>query len=739
MKIKAIIVIVAIVAFVSAAIVVNQLAGRRDSTKFELVKLDWTPPKSAIDSGYVAAAKQLLGNGLADPRGGRFCSVPIEIGDAARGRLDFKQVFGWVKPDGKRFVALDGVEYPVKGGAVQAEPDSVFTASSSTQGHVPRGIEISPQNAAVPALLLLVGRVDLAERVYSSTIGRFAGSSAQMLFDHLRQRYQMQAAQALMTRHDADGVNWARWMVKVCMVQDTFPLKPRFPHAPLPPSNTAFARSLFADLQRRVDSPKKEPIDLEALKKLDESTRVKALVDALDTVAAKQMGQPGGIDYMNDPVAQAVTAQGKAIVPLLIDAIENDKRLTRTVSYGRDFFPERSIHTVKSVAWNLLEFAWPAAEALQRDPMTIPEADVLRKAWSDQKGLSDEERWLAVLRDDGAGERKWLEAAEALVMPAGEVRHGSTYYNAQIGGAMKGETLRSAHNGEVIAIMSKRALQICAATPNSGMNMFACDDALRLGHCLSKWDLSAGATCLKAVCAASLETMTDRREGAANANRLGRSFAFAISDRAKSHDTTAAADFAKFCDAMDPAQAFTDDQCLRPIWEVPDDAGIQAQGVRLMAKWTKTLESTDSGAAAAVAQLSTRLLPSSPLLAVRCYREFLAAALRDSNPLGTVEMRETAGRKYIAYHLPGGGGGLWNLTPDEAPSSHEGKSRPISVGDYFAETLSNSFVKDFPAFHILWSDAKRSRAKAELATWLTDQTRDWISIAKTSGFFQMFE
>ncbi len=49
----------------------------------EIVSIAWTPPSTTVDPDYVKAAKALLGNGLADPRKGKFCHVKVSIGNAA--------------------------------------------------------------------------------------------------------------------------------------------------------------------------------------------------------------------------------------------------------------------------------------------------------------------------------------------------------------------------------------------------------------------------------------------------------------------------------------------------------------------------------------------------------------------------------------------------------------------------------------------------------------------------------
>ncbi len=69
----------------------------------------WTPPPTTVDPEYVRVAKDLLGNGLADPRGGRFSHVTVMLGDGLGRPQQPLKGPGWVLPDGKSAVLMDGL------------------------------------------------------------------------------------------------------------------------------------------------------------------------------------------------------------------------------------------------------------------------------------------------------------------------------------------------------------------------------------------------------------------------------------------------------------------------------------------------------------------------------------------------------------------------------------------------------------------------------------------------------
>ncbi len=333
----------------------------------EVVSSDWTPPNTSIDADYVIAAKALLGNGLADPRKGRFCHVRVSIGDAAWSPEAVKEGYGWVDPDGKHAVLFDGVEYPIQSIPAPADLESIVKRGAGGAGiHTPSPIDVGTSSVVLPALLLLVGRTDLAEALFKSRPRGYSNSGAGYLFTHLAQRYNMLAAQALISRKDAEGVEWSRELFLVDTVREKANLPAVRDVTVDRDESVEYANKLFHDFRRRVDHPKAEPIDLVALRKQDQAHQIATLVEDLDTVEGKQMSQPGGAEFYEEPVYGALVKEGQAAVPALIDAFQNDDRFSRTVSYGRNFFPMRSIHTVKDVAWRLM-----CGNLAERHPLAI--------------------------------------------------------------------------------------------------------------------------------------------------------------------------------------------------------------------------------------------------------------------------------------------------------------------------------------------------------------------------------
>src|SRR5262249_52120306 len=115
----------------------------------------------------------------------------------------------------------------------------------------------------------------------------------------------------------------------------------------------AQARSIVAELKRRQERgafakvpPASVPPDVAA----DVAKKVAWLIDALDEVDARQLGQPGGVDLGSDWRVRELIALRDRAVPALIDTLEKDDRLTRSVHFWRDFSRDRTVLSVREAA-----------------------------------------------------------------------------------------------------------------------------------------------------------------------------------------------------------------------------------------------------------------------------------------------------------------------------------------------------------------------------------------------------
>jgi hypothetical protein len=114
--------------------------------------------------------------------------------------------------------------------------------------------------------------------------------------------------------------------------------------------------ALLADQERRSQGgPSREPLQV-VLKKYDQNKAelVAALICELDEASAHQWGQPGGVDMREDVVVQELIRRGGEAVEPLLTVLERDMRLTRSVSFHRNFFHHRHLINVYEAAYRAL-------------------------------------------------------------------------------------------------------------------------------------------------------------------------------------------------------------------------------------------------------------------------------------------------------------------------------------------------------------------------------------------------
>ncbi len=78
------------------------------------------------------------------------------------------------------------------------------------------------------------------------------------------------------------------------------------------------------------------------------------LIDALEEIDVRQLGQPNGVDLASDRRVAELVRLGDGAVPVLIDTLENDERLTRSVHCWRDFHQSRTVLGVREAALTAL-------------------------------------------------------------------------------------------------------------------------------------------------------------------------------------------------------------------------------------------------------------------------------------------------------------------------------------------------------------------------------------------------
>ena len=305
----------------------------------------WKAPSSKIPAAVVSATKELFLLGLADPRGCNYREITITTGDVW-GRVRDVQTHGWVLPQGQFAVAWNGLVYPLtaSGPPVDLREDLAKAPTFEIRQALPeaQAVGLPPRSLIGVCLLLRLGESAGAESLW-----RLARRSPLAKPDIKR---------APPLEELASHWTWALWDRALCAhlrsddrlaLHDARQLKQLQPlveskvrAARLKAKNRIHFRLMFlASLSRFLKDQERRAKGIRVLPK----DNIVGLIENLENVSARQWGQPGGVDLTTAPVVQELIAQGRPALPALLNVMEKDQRLTRSVSFHREYFTHRQL------------------------------------------------------------------------------------------------------------------------------------------------------------------------------------------------------------------------------------------------------------------------------------------------------------------------------------------------------------------------------------------------------------
>lgn len=464
-------------------------------------KHDWVAPPSDLPDSYVNAAKTLFDQGLADPRDCEYREIEVATGSVWSGDGGVIETHGWVLPgNGPRHFAVgwNGLVYQVIsiGPAADWRADvdgTINLISFEYPEFMPEAVTASWETclSIKGCLILRLGDAKLAEQLWSAIqLARhremlrawernphtdswpkpvyafdvkdpypdWAARWAWALYDrvvcaHMRgdDHLALLSARKLAGIHPLLEAEAGRRGIE----------DPRDGNStkPLPYFNFLDPlKQLLNDQERRALMPEQASA-LELIKggKLSQADRIQLLIRDLDEVAVRQHGQPGGLGPADwDPVVAALIREGEPVIEPLLQCLESKaaSHLTRSVSFGRDFFPDRTPHTLRmpiravllAVMKTTVEAAGLSASDLYFEPNTTTsdEAGRLRAYWQRFGPVAEPERWYLTLADDTASKKAWIDAVQHIVR-----KHKDE--------PLAGESLRSGHQPSVSDLLVKRA------------------------------------------------------------------------------------------------------------------------------------------------------------------------------------------------------------------------------------------------------------------------------------------
>ena len=250
---------------------------------------------------------------------------------------------------------------------------------------------------------------------------------------------------------------------------------------------------LLADEERRLAEPShKSALEIGLNRFADKSKRIAALISNLDEIAIASFVDQFGMGIDQNPTMKALIAQGEDAVEPLIDCMEHDKRLTRSADFGQSFAKVDKLVPVRDDARAALDGILM---------MHFDTAAEYRAYWQKYKSLPQLERWYGELRDDRAGEKQWMQAADNILSRT-DGKHTYLWRYAPAPNATNdytyvAESLRSKANPSVSDLLGKRVLEIAPTNYLSSEDSWAFGDATRLALMLAEWDPKGAVPVLK--------------------------------------------------------------------------------------------------------------------------------------------------------------------------------------------------------------------------------------------------
>jgi hypothetical protein len=294
---------------------------------------------------------------------------------------------------------------------------------------------VADDDLALAAWLYRLGEEGLAARALAEARGKSKDDPRKLLRDQLAWSAFAGLVHAYMVRADEEALGHGERLLK--LYADEVKGERGYPQA---------AR-IVDDLKRRqkMGTFGKSPAEKwpDEFDKWDAKKKVAHLIDALDEVDARQWGQPGGVDLSSDRRVEELIRLGDAAVPALIDALESDERLTRSVHFWRDFARSRTVlgvrEAVLTAVMSILRVRVfePAATGdnftARGDDAAKEMAKRLRAYWAEYGRLPFDERMMKVLTDPKTNFEAKREAAENLASINEDRRFRTTIYPTIIG------------------------------------------------------------------------------------------------------------------------------------------------------------------------------------------------------------------------------------------------------------------------------------------------------------------
>ncbi|MDI1483797.1 hypothetical protein [Polyangium sp. y55x31] len=709
--------------------------------------------RHGLPDGLVRAVETLFRKGLADPRGLPYHVVTITLTTQPEGPGEVIPTKAFVLPgpeSGPRFGILwNGLEYPLVAvgppadlradiEALRASDKRICDQQSAHFPEMPcfrtrraryelpshKLDEILPMHVA---MLVQLGEDTLAQSLWETWIAggslddtpEISGSERAVfvrIADHFLSVLRERALWAHVRGDDELALASLRGVARIGPALAAHAASLGADEATVQ-GFAAPAGPLLVDQERRAAQPTKGPKGLPSPLPADPAARVAALVAALGEVHEPAFGRHGAqAQVLEDPILQALLAEGEAAVLSLAEALANDERYTRSIWYEAHGIELLTVRDVAELALDSLAADLPVAPA-PPDETKQQKAERFREAAERFKSIPTDERWFRDLADDTAGPLRWVQAATRIVGPTDAPRRSPDASDflalfLRVDGPPKPRFagLSSRKNPSVTELLARRAKQL-ADMMGHGYLKASCE----MGLLLALWDPKGAARALREGTGSLRNGWEDIKDPAA-ADDLRQCLAVFFVARAASGDEKAFDEYASFIREIDPAtvppRAGELRTLLAPLTLRPTRPSIVAAGRAMFA--TKT-----SPWATRFRRGERDDLLDPSLLRIPGMRELVLPALEDRAAIGSIELDEFGGAEW-------GGVGEFDRSHEQVDPRDPGAAppntkMPLRFCDRVASVLAGRIGSAAP-FRMYWIEPRRDDAIAALRTFVVTKS-----------------
>jgi len=737
----------------------------------------WTPPATKLPRFLVTATADLFEQGVADPRGCEYRQVEVGIGSIVTTR-------GFVLPErgetpGRFVICWDTQVYPTLSVGEPADLDRDIKdlaanlkrmrqdqQSSRYRGSLSWGFSGGERSMLIPAgiddssplklcVLLRLGRADLAEALFTAGTPWTPAPRSRDLTNYgitylsLAHGWAGSVFTRLIGAHargdDVIALDAARKLAKfrdlVSARADALGIPrddPRFRSGIASAPRFGFLTQLddlLRDQERRARMPARVPIPR---KGGEPSARITELIRDLDQIDVRQVSSPGAAYPGESPLVKALIAEGDPAVAPLLEVLESDDRLTRSVTRGRGMTIECFVHPVHEAAFaaliGILEtrqfdehrfYGWKSPDPAARKAL----ASSIRQFWEKTRSVPRIEQWYRTLLDDSAGTPPWLEAAGRIVAP--DVEEGMPLPKPGTR-PMRGEPLRVGRNPSVTALMLRRARQYEPKGNPPGSYDPGFDAVCQMGTIVATWDEKASLPLLKELMK-GCRVRSDRWREEETPHVPNPSFPSFLARftqfRAHQGDSEALDEYAAWLRTTTPKMLqYSTLEALQPLLAHPDHPAM-ASAARWVftdpkSPWLPLLPEAWGPQSPHFVNLF-----ASPLMGVAGFREGAIVGLADKTPLGTFERVDARSIQRKIKNLP-----AYTFTSSslDLEGVAVGVEVPLRSCDLLAEKLAE--LEGCPRFNLFQTEPRRDEAEAAIVAYLKGYGRALSSQALPGMF-----